>query len=80
MPEPARIAIDLGAESCRLSLLRWIDGQPSIEVMHRIPNGPVHQGHQMHWPLESILTGLEDGLRKAAAIATEGIASIAVVD
>jgi rhamnulokinase len=78
MPEPARIAIDLGAESCRLSLLRWIDGQPSIEVMHRIPNGPVHQGHQMHWPLESILTGLEDGLRKAAAIATEGIASIAV--
>ena len=23
LQEPARIAIDLGAESCRLSLLRW---------------------------------------------------------
>jgi len=78
MPEPARIAIDLGAESCRVSLLRWIDGQPHIEVVHRIPNGPVHQGQQMHWPLDTVLAGLEGGLRKAAAIATEGIASIAV--
>ncbi len=78
MPEPARIAIDLGAESCRVSLLRWIDGQPSIELVHRIPNGPVHRDRQMHWPLDAILTGLEEGLRKAAAIATEGIASIAV--
>jgi rhamnulokinase len=78
MSEPARIAIDLGAESCRVSLLRWVGGQPQVEVVHRIPNGPVHQGQQMHWPLESILSGLEDGLRNAAAIATEGIASIAV--
>ena len=78
MPEPARIAIDLGAESCRVSLLRWSQGRPSIEVVHRIPNGPVHQGKEMHWPLEAILTGLEDGLRKAAEKAPEGIASIAV--
>jgi len=78
MPEPARIAIDLGAESCRISLLRWADGQPHIEEVHRIPNGPVHQGQQMHWPLDTILSGLDDGLRKAAALATEGIASIAV--
>jgi len=78
MPEPARIAIDLGAESCRVSLLRWIDGQPRIEVVHRIPNGPVHRGQQMQWPLETILAGLEEGLRKAAEIATEGVASIAV--
>src|SRR5580704_19703908 len=78
MPEPARIAIDLGAESCRVSLLRWHVGKPSIEVVHRIPNGPIHQGKSMHWPLEAILAGLEEGLRKAAAITTEGIASIAV--
>lgn len=78
MPQPARIAIDLGAESCRVSLLRWLDGQPGIEVVHRIPNGPVHRGKSMYWPLETILTGVEDGLRKAAAIATEGVASIAV--
>ncbi|HEY1902992.1 MAG TPA: FGGY family carbohydrate kinase [Terracidiphilus sp.] len=78
MPEPARIAIDLGAESCRVSLLRWPGGQPTIEVVHRIPNGPNHEGREMHWPLDTILAGLEEGLRKAAEAAPEGIASIAV--
>jgi rhamnulokinase len=78
MQEPARVAIDLGAESCRVSLLRWEGGKPRIEVVHRIPNGPVHRGTSLHWPLDTILAGLEDGLRKAAHIATEGIASIGV--
>jgi len=78
MQEPARIAIDLGAESCRVSLLRWVGGAPLIEVVHRIPNGPVHRGLALHWPLDSILAGLDDGLRKAAQAAPEGIASIAV--
>jgi rhamnulokinase len=32
----------------------------------------------MHWPLGAILAGLEEGLRKAAQAAPEGIASIAV--
>lgn len=78
MQEAARVAIDLGAESCRVSLLRWIDGKPSIEVIHRIPNGPVRQGNSLCWPLTQILAGLEEGLRKAAAAAPEGIASIGV--
>ena len=78
MPQPARVAIDLGAESCRVSLLRFIDGQPSVAVLHRIPNGPVRHGDSLHWPLHSILAGLEDGLRKAAQAAPEGIASISV--
>ena len=78
MQEPARVAIDFGAESCRVSLLRWVGDQPKIEVIHRIPNGPVHQGNSLHWSLGKILPGLEEGLRKAAAAAPEGIASIAV--
>jgi len=78
MQEPARIAIDLGAESCRVSLLRWVGGVPSIEVIHRVPNGPVRRGAALHWPLDTILAGLEEGLRKAAQAALEGIASIAV--
>jgi rhamnulokinase len=78
MSERARIAIDLGAESCRVSLLRWQGGKPQIELVHRIANGPVHRGSSLHWPLETILAGLETGLRKAAHIASEGIASIAV--
>ena len=78
MQELARVALDLGAQSCRVSLLRWNAGKPSIEVVHRIPNAPIHIGEQLHWDLNGILAGLEEGLRKAAAIATEGIASIAV--
>jgi len=78
MQEPARIAIDLGAESCRVSLLRWSGGEPSIEEIHRIPNGPVHRGRWLCWPLDTILAGLEEGLRKAALAAPEGIASVAV--
>lgn len=74
----ARVAIDLGAESCRVSLLRWHDGEPSIELIHRIPNGPVHRGKSLRWPLATILSGVEEGLRKAALQAPEGIASIAV--
>ena len=78
MKDQARVAIDLGAESCRVSLLRFINGKPAIELIHRLPNGPVHRGASMHWPLTTILAGLEEGLRKAASAAPEGIASIAV--
>jgi len=78
MQEPARVAIDLGAESCRVSLLRWEGAQPGIEVVHRIPNGPVHRDSSLHWALDAILAGLEEGLRKAAQLAPEGIASIGV--
>ena len=93
MPQPARIAIDLGAESCRVSLLRWRNDpgsprtglrpwggndDPTIEVIHRLPNGPIHSGASMHWPLATILAGLETGLRNAAEAAPESIASIAV--
>ncbi len=74
----ARVAIDLGAESCRVSLLRWHAGRPSIELIHRIPNGPVHSRKTLRWPLAEILAGLEEGLRSAARAAPEGIASIAV--
>lgn len=74
----ARVAIDLGAESCRVSLLQWANGAPIIDLVHRIPNGPVHQGASLRWPLETILAGLDEGLRKAAESAPQGIASIAV--
>ena len=85
MQEPARVAIDLGAESCRVSLLRWAGDGPGIEIIHRIPNGPAHRAgaaaggaDSLYWPLKTILAGLEEGLRKAAAAAPEGIASIGV--
>jgi len=74
----ARVAIDLGAESCRVSLLRWSDKGPTVDLVHRVANGPVHRGSSLRWPLEQILQGIEEGLRRAAVAAPEGIASIAV--
>ena len=74
----ALVAVDLGAESCRVSLLRWFGVKPEIQLLHRIANGPVKFGEHLHWPLERILAGVEEGLRKAAAAAPEGIRSIAV--
>jgi rhamnulokinase len=78
LQKSARIAIDLGAESCRVALLRWRCGKPEIELIHRFANAPAHCGTSLLWPLNAIQDGLENGLRKAANAATEGVASIAV--
>lgn len=74
----ALVAIDLGAESCRVSLLRWRGEQPEIQLIHRLPNGPEQIGQSLHWPLDRILSGIDEGLRKAATAGPEGIRSIAV--
>src|SRR5437588_7141096 len=74
----ASIAVDLGAESCRVSLLRWQEGQPEITLVHRFANAPRESEGGLHWDLKMIEAGLEDGLRRCATIASEGIRSIAV--
>lgn len=74
----ALIAVDLGAESCRVSLLRWIDGSPVISLVHRFANSPRESNGGLRWDLSAIEAGLDIGLRQAAAQATEGVHSIAV--
>ncbi len=74
----ASIAVDLGAESCRVTLLRWIAGKPAIIVVHRFPNAPRESDGGLRWDLTAIEAGLEHGLRQCAAIAEEGVRSIAV--
>jgi rhamnulokinase len=76
--QKALAAVDLGAESCRVSLLRWVDGVPEISLVHRFPNGPVAKDDSLHWDLGMIEAGVDAGLRRCAEIATEGIRSIAV--
>ncbi len=73
----AMIAIDLGAESCRVSLLRWLDGIPHIELVHRHAHAPVNHNGEIRWDLRQITQQVDAGLRKCAEIATEGIRSIA---
>ncbi|MGH7226381.1 MAG: carbohydrate kinase, partial [Gemmataceae bacterium] len=58
----ASIAIDLGAESCRVSLLRWLGSEPLIELVHRFPNGPMRdEDGSLRWPLDAILAGVDHG-------------------
>ena len=78
----ALIAIDLGAESCRVSLLRWQNARPNITLVHRFRNEALHVPgeikDELHWPITCIFDELLTGLRKCAELATEGIRSIAV--
>lgn len=74
----AIVAIDLGAESCRVSLLRWLDRSPRVIIAHRFPNGPMQSGNELRWDLDAICAGVEEGLTRCADLAPEGIASIAV--
>jgi rhamnulokinase len=79
MDERASIAVDLGAESCRVSLFRLINGEPDLQLVHRFPNGPVRATDgSLRWPLQTILDGVEHGVRLAAQLAPEGVSSIAV--
>jgi rhamnulokinase len=74
----ASIAVDLGAESCRVSLLRWLDGKASITLVQRFAHAPRVVSGGLHWDLSMIESGLDEGLRRCAEIAAEGVRSIAV--
>ncbi|HEY0264805.1 MAG TPA: FGGY family carbohydrate kinase [Granulicella sp.] len=74
----ALVAVDLGAESCRVSLLRFHNGSPVIRLVHRTANGPVETGGQLHWDFDAIYASVLTGLHKCAELAPEGIAAIGV--
>lgn len=72
------VAVDLGAQSCRVSLLRWSRGEPSVQLVHRFPNAPRRTPNGLRWSTEQIFNGIAHGLRLAAAASPEGIVSIAI--
>jgi rhamnulokinase len=72
----ALVAVDLGAQSCRVSLLRW--GASQIEVIHRFSNAPISTDTGLRWDIQSIFEGVKAGLHLCADAAPEGIASIGV--
>lgn len=75
----ARVAIDLGAESCRVTLLRWLHGKPTIRLLKRIPNAPYTDvDGNLRWPLHRLTQQIFDALKLAAAETPEGISSIGV--
>src|SRR5260370_29774843 len=74
----ASIAVDLGAESCRVSLLRWLDDKAEITLVHRFANAPREVSGGLHWDLEMIEAGLVHGLRRCAVISVEGVRWLSV--
>ena len=74
----ALVAIDLGAQSCRISLLRWKQSNAHVDVVHRFSNTPLSDGGSLLWDIERIFRGIETGLSLCAEIAEEGIAAIGV--
>ena len=74
----ALVAVDLGAQSCRVSLLRWEKSHPKINVMHRFPNGPIATQEGLRWNIDRIFDGIKRGLRLCVEAAPEGIAAVAV--
>jgi rhamnulokinase len=74
----ALVAVDLGAQSCRVSLLRWNRDEPEIRLVHRFSNAPRAADGGLRWNTAKIFHGLETGLRVCASEAREGITSVAV--
>jgi rhamnulokinase len=76
--EKALVAVDLGGESCRVSLLRRTKSGPTLQLIHRFPNRPIAEGRRLYWDIDHVCAGVEEGIRLAAEAAAEGIASIGV--
>ena len=76
--KPVLVAVDLGAESCRVSLLHWVEGQPEIRLIHRFANLARNEGNGLRWDIAAIQEAVEEGLRACAQLAPEGIAAIGV--
>lgn len=75
---PSLVAIDLGAESCRVSLLTGGNEKPVIRLVHRFLNAPVAHGATLSWNLERILSEIKTGLLQCAEQTTTPIDSIGV--
>jgi len=74
----ALVSVDLGAQSCRVALLRTAGGRPTVDIVHRFANGPVTSGGALRWEIGRIFAGVMEGLRRSAEAAPEGIASLGI--
>ena len=65
------IAVDLGAESGRVTRVEFDGERVRLEEVHRFPNVPVQAGGTLHWDVlrlwREIVTGVEGASAGAAA-------------
>jgi rhamnulokinase len=75
---PNLVAIDLGAESCRVFLLQWNGDVPQIELIHRCSNSPIARGSSLRWNLQALLDNVLTGLRLCAERTSAHVTSVGV--
>ena len=77
--KPRRVvAVDLGAESCRVSLVNWQPKGATLRTVHRFHNGPKERDGHFYWDLSYLREGILEGLRLAAHEASGPIDSLGV--
>jgi rhamnulokinase len=72
------VAVDLGAESCRISLLQWDGREAALETVHRFRNAPVESGGHLYWDLARICAGVKEGLVLCARKSAGPIDSVGI--
>ncbi len=71
-------AVDLGAESGRVSLGRFDGARLEIEVVHRFPNRPVRLAGTLHWNPTQLFDEILQGLCKAKDVSTEPVTAVGI--
>lgn len=71
-------AVDMGAESGRVSLGRFDGEQLEIEVVHRFLNKPVQLGDTLYWNLPGWFEEIITGLSKAQELVDDPISAVGV--
>ena len=69
------VAVDLGAESGRVTTVGFDGGRLTLEVIHRFPTGPRLSGGRLRWDAAAMQAQIEAGLTR---VATGGTAVSAV--
>lgn len=72
------IAIDLGAESCRVSLATRLGDRTTLQAVYRFPNAPIQVEQHLYWDLAAIRKGVLIGISKCAQQADAPIDAIGV--
>jgi rhamnulokinase len=72
------VAVDLGGDSCRVSLARWKHGTCDLRTVHRFGNTPTARNGHLYWNLDDIRKGVLEGLALCARESDGKISSIAV--
>src|SRR6185503_18773242 len=73
------LAIDIGAESGRAVVGTFDGARLTVAEAYRFPNVAVRLGGTLHWDFPRIFADVQDGIRRAADVATVGLDTWGVV-